>query len=102
MKRYDAIKKNDGCILTCFLRVLATMTARGGTFGLSKCSFFMNQLIVLGVLVSPGCLSIDQERKAGVLKYPVPTKVKQIRQFLGLMNNIRPCSFRTCNEKIAR
>jgi len=43
-----------------------------------KCSFEKSSIKYLGVIISENKVQIDEEKLSGVLKWPVPTKVKQV------------------------
>ena len=43
-----------------------------------KCSFEQSSIKYLGVIISENKMQIDKEKLSEVLKWPVPTKVKQV------------------------
>jgi len=51
-----------------------------------KCSFGQSSIKYLGVIISENKIQMDEEKLSGVLKWPVPTKVKQVQTFLGFAN----------------
>ena len=50
-----------------------------------KCRFCVDSLIFLGFRLDKTGVSIDPSRFEAIKSYPVPTNVKQLRQFLGLI-----------------
>ena len=54
-----------------------------------KCSFEQSSIKYLGVIISENKVQMDEEKLSGVLKWPVPTKVKQVQAFLGFANFYR-------------
>lgn len=50
-----------------------------------KCNFAANKINFLGHLVSHNSISIDPERTKPIVNFPVPTKVKGIERFLGMV-----------------
>ncbi|CAF1068455.1 unnamed protein product [Brachionus calyciflorus] len=54
-----------------------------------KGKFFKNKIKVLGHIIANGRVMMDPERVEAIRKWPVPSKVKHIRQFLGLCNSYR-------------
>lgn len=56
---------------------------------LSKCSFFQDQLVFLGHVVSADGIRVDPSKVAAVQEWPVPENVSQLRSFLGLANYFR-------------
>ena len=55
----------------------------------SKCFFVQKEVHYLGHVVSAAGVSLDPAKVEVVSSYPVPTDVKQLRQFLGLANYYR-------------
>jgi len=43
----------------------------------------------LGVVMGQGRIEIEEDKVAGVLNWPVPKTVKDVRKFLGLANYYR-------------
>ena len=56
---------------------------------LSKCSFAHNEVCYLGHIVSAAGVKPNPRKVKAVSKYPVPTSVKEFKQFLGLTNYYR-------------
>ena len=48
-----------------------------------KCHFMVNQSIVLGHIISERGIEVDKAKVALISKFPSPTNVKTVRQFLG-------------------
>jgi len=51
-----------------------------------KCSFEQSSIKYLSVIISENKVQIDEEKLSEVLKWLVPTKVKQVQAFLGFAN----------------
>ena len=54
-----------------------------------KCSFEQSSIKYLGVIISENKMQMDEEKLSEVLKWLVPTKVKQVQAFLGFANFYR-------------
>jgi hypothetical protein len=50
---------------------------------LSKCEFWMKQVVYLGHIISKGGISMDPSKVQDVLSWNTPTSVSDIRSFLG-------------------
>ena len=70
---------NTGC------RAWEIKTA-GFTTNIDKCDFCMQEIKLLGHVVSDTQVKVDPERIAAILNYPAPRNQKQLRQFLGTCN----------------
>ena len=53
---------------------------------LEKCTFAATEVEYLGMIVRPGQLAMDPVKLDGIAKWPSPTKVKDVRSFLGFAN----------------
>ena len=54
-----------------------------------KCSWKVNKVNFLGVVMGQGKIEIEEEKVEGVLNWPIPKMVRDIRKFLGLANYYR-------------
>jgi hypothetical protein len=59
-------------------------------FKLSKCTFHASSIDYLGVIIEKGMTHMDPVKIAGIKNWPTPTKVKDVRSFLGFCNFYRP------------
>jgi hypothetical protein len=59
-------------------------------FKLSKCTFHTSSIDYLGVIIEKGMTRMDLVKIAGIKNWPIPTKVKDIRSFLGFCNFYHP------------
>jgi hypothetical protein len=59
-------------------------------FKLSKCTFHVSSIDYLGVIIEKGMTHMDPVKIAGIKNWPIPTKVKDVRSFLGFCNFYRP------------
>jgi hypothetical protein len=59
-------------------------------FKLSKCTFHTSSIDYLGVIIEKGMTRMDPVKIAGIKNWPIPTKVKDVRSFLGFCNFYRP------------
>jgi hypothetical protein len=55
-----------------------------------KCTFHAPCMDYLGVILEKGIMHMDPVKIAGIKNWPTPTKVKDIRSFLGFCNFYRP------------
>ena len=51
---------------------------------LSKCEFWLDQVIFLGHVISKGGIEVDSKKVEAVLKWEVPTNVSKLCSFLGM------------------
>ena len=56
------------------------------TLKLSKCRFFMREIKYIGHIISEGTLRMDPDKVEAILKWPPPTKLKELQSFLGAVN----------------
>jgi hypothetical protein len=56
---------------------------------LSKCDFWLREIIFLGHTISHGGISVDPEKVQEVMDWKPPTTVRQIQSFLGLVGYYR-------------
>ncbi|CAF3890410.1 unnamed protein product [Rotaria sp. Silwood1] len=69
--------------------VLQRIQASGLTLHLSKCHFCKTKLRYLGHVVSQTGIEHDPDKIPAVRDYPVPTRLKDVRTFLGLTSYYR-------------
>ena len=55
-------------------------------FKRSKCDFNMEEIPILGVVVSKGQVKMKQEKINAVKEWKTPTKIKDVESFLGFAN----------------
>ena len=54
-----------------------------------KCEFFRKLVEYLGLIISKGCIAMDEGKVKAILEWPVPKNVKDIQAFLGFANFYR-------------
>ena len=54
-----------------------------------KCHFAQKEIHYLGHIVSCKGVQVDPEKIKAITSYPVPSDIKELRQFLGLSNYYR-------------
>jgi len=54
-----------------------------------KCVWKARKIGFLGVIIGPNGIEIEKEKVDGVLSWPLPKTVKDVRKFLGLANYYR-------------
>ena len=69
--------------------VLTKLEEAGLRLRLSKCQFARKQVRYLGHIISSEGASPDPDKIKAVRDYPTPTTLKELRQFLGLVNYYR-------------
>ncbi|CCO34032.1 Retrotransposable element Tf2 155 kDa protein type 1 [Rhizoctonia solani AG-1 IB] len=52
----------------------------------SKCVFFVTEVTYIGLVVTPGGISMEQEKVKAIQEWPEPKNVKQVQSFLGFAN----------------
>ena len=70
-------------------RVLQRMAELDLHLKLEKCKFVTDEVEYLGMIVKPGQLAMDPVKLDGIASWPTPTKVKDVRSFLGFANFYR-------------
>ncbi|XP_073948993.1 uncharacterized protein [Choristoneura fumiferana] len=75
--------------LTKLRKILVSLRNAGLTLNLTKCFFFAKTLDYLGYEVSNDGLRPGSKKIEAVSKFPTPTNVHQIRQFVGLASFFR-------------
>jgi len=58
-------------------------------FKRSKCDFNMEEIPILGVVVGKGQIQMEQEKIKAVKEWKTPTRVKDVKSFLGFANFYR-------------
>ena len=56
---------------------------------LEKCIWKVRKIGFLGVVIGPNGIKMEEEKVDGVLSWPEPKNVKDVRKFLGLTNYYR-------------
>jgi len=56
---------------------------------LEKCIWKVRKIGFLGVVIEPKRIEIEEEKVDGVLSWPEPKNMKDVRKFLGLANYYR-------------
>jgi hypothetical protein len=54
-----------------------------------KCSFWVEEVEFLGMIIGKNGIRMSPDKVDAVLKWPVPRKVREVQQFLGLANYYR-------------
>ena len=54
-----------------------------------KCMWKVRKVLFLGVVMGEGKVEMEEEKVGGVLKWPTPQCVRDVRKFLGLANYYR-------------
>ena len=49
----------------------------------SKCALFQDQVCYLGHIISSNGITTDPSKTSKIVKWPTPTSVQQVQQFLG-------------------
>jgi hypothetical protein len=69
--------------------VLKELLANGIHCNLDKCQFHVQKVSFLGFIITPDGISMDPERIATIVEWPVPTCILDIQIFLGFANFYR-------------
>ena len=67
-------------------RVLQRMIELDLHLKLEKCTFAATTVEYLGMIVKPGQLAMDPVKLNDIVQWPTPSKVKDVRSFLGFAN----------------
>ena len=70
-------------------RVLQRMKELHLHLKLKKCKFGVKEVDFLGLILWPGEITMDPTKLSGITEWPIPTKVKDVRSFLGFTNYCR-------------
>ena len=67
-------------------RVLQRMKEIDLHLKLKKCKFGVKEVDFLGLILQPGEIAMDPTKLSSIAEWPTPTKVKDVRSFLGFAN----------------
>ena len=56
---------------------------------LEKCAWKVQKVNFLGVVMGEGKIEMEEDKVAGVLSWPIPKMVRDVRKFLGVVNYYR-------------
>lgn len=70
-------------------RVLQRMKELNLHLKLKKCKFGVTKVDFLGLTLRPGEIAMDPTKLSRITDWPIPTKVKDVRSFLGFTNYYR-------------
>ena len=76
--------------IKCVMEILELATRYDLFFKLEKCIFHAPQMDYLGIIIEKGMTRMDPVKIEGIRNWPRPSKVKDIRSFLGFCNFYRP------------
>lgn len=68
---------------------LQALNQAGFTINLRKCKFFVTSIEYLGRRISGGCVQPSESKISALINSPVPSNVKEVRQFMGLASYFR-------------
>ena len=68
------------------IRFLKIVEKHNLCFKQSKCNFNMEEIPILGVIVGKEQVKMEQEKIKAVKEWKTPTRVKNVRSFLGFAN----------------
>jgi len=54
-----------------------------------KCTWKVEKVNFLGIIIGQGRIKMEENKVVGVLNWPIPKTVRDIRKFLGLANYYR-------------
>lgn len=75
--------------LQTLCEVLTTLTEAGFSVNLKKCVFLSEEIEYLGRTIANGQVKPSKHKVDALVRAPVPSNVKQVRQFLGLAGYFR-------------
>lgn len=70
-------------------QTISALSSTGFTINIKKCKFFVNEVEYLGRHISCEGVRPSETKVSALVHSPVPTTVKQIRQFMGLASYFR-------------
>ena len=85
----DIVIHTDGTLEEherCVEEHLAKLQRLGLFLKPEKCHFSQRQVEYLGMIVGNGLVCMDPVKVKGVLEWPTPTNLKELRSFLGFLN----------------
>ena len=88
----DIVIHTDGTLEeheACVEEHLAKLQKLGLFLKPEKCHFSQQQVEYLGMIVGNGSVCMDPIKVKGVLEWPTPTNLKELRSFLGFLNFYR-------------
>ena len=88
----DIVIHTDGTLEEheqCVEEHLAKLQKLGLFLKPEKCHFSQRQVEYLGMIVGNGSVCMDPVKVKGVLEWPTPTNLKELRSFLGFLNFYR-------------
>jgi hypothetical protein len=56
---------------------------------LSKCEFWINEVLFLGHIINPDGLAVDLKKVAAILDWKAPKDVRGIKSFIGMVGYYR-------------
>ena len=71
------------------IQVLVILNAHNLRLNHDKCLYFLQEIEVLGYVVSTSGVSIDRSKLVGMEEIPIPTTSKELQSFLGFANFFR-------------
>ena len=85
-----AISTNEADHTEAVMDVLQVAEDHDLYFKPEKCVFHAPRIDYLGVILEKGMIRMDPVKIEGIKNWPTPTKVKDVRSFLGFCNFYRP------------
>ena len=82
--------KNDQELEERTKRVLRKAAEIDIYFKPEKCAFKQTKVDFCGMIISENSIAIDPIKIQGILDWPIPTKVRDIRAFIGFVGFYRP------------
>ena len=85
-----ATSTNDANHTAALMDILQVAEDHDLYFKPEKCIFHASRIDYLGVILEKGMIHMDPVKIEGIKNWPTPTKVKDVRSFLGFCNFYRP------------
>lgn len=70
-------------------QTISALSSSGFTINIKKCKFFVNEVEYLGRHISQDGVRPSQSKVDALANSPIPTNIKQVRQFMGLASYFR-------------